>query len=56
VHSSGNATQAHQSATLHGYSVAFWWSAGFFAIGAVLTLFMLESGNPVYESELAPAS
>src|SRR5665213_1957161 len=56
VHSSGNATLAHQSATLHGYSVAFWWSAGFFAIGAVLSLFVLESGNPVYESELAPAS
>jgi len=56
VHASGTSTQAHQSATLHGYSVAFWWSAGFFAIGAVLTLFMLESGNPVYESELAPAS
>jgi predicted MFS family arabinose efflux permease len=56
VHASGTSTQAHQSATLHGYSVAFWWSAGFFAIGAVLTLFMLESGNPVYESEFAPAS
>jgi EmrB/QacA subfamily drug resistance transporter len=45
-----------RSATLHGYSVAFWWSAGFFALGAVITLFMLESGTPVYESELAPAT
>ncbi len=32
------------TATLHGYAVAFWWAAGFFALGAVLTFFMLESG------------
>jgi len=35
------------TATLHGYAVAFWWAAGFFALGAVVTFFMLESGVPV---------
>jgi EmrB/QacA subfamily drug resistance transporter len=56
ANATGPAAAAHQSATLHGFSVAFWWSAGFFALGAVLTLFMLESGTPVYEGELATAS
>ena len=50
----GNVAQAQRNATLHGFSVAFWWSAGFFAVGSLLTLFLLESGTPVYESELAP--
>lgn len=31
-------------ATLHGNAVAFWWAAGIFAVGAVITLFTLESG------------
>jgi len=44
------------AATLHGFSVAFWWAAGFFAVGALLSLFMLESGNPVAAGDLAPAT
>jgi MFS family permease len=56
ANATGPAVAAHRNATLHGFSVAFWWSAAFFAVGAVLTLFMLESGTPVYESELAPAT
>jgi hypothetical protein len=35
--------------------VAFWWSAGIFAVGAVLSLFMLESGVPAGPNDLAPA-
>ncbi len=31
-------------AVVHGYSVAFWWAALFFGLGAVISLFMLESG------------
>ncbi len=31
-------------AIVHGYSVAFWWAAVFFGLGAVISLFMLESG------------
>ena len=42
------------AATLHGYSVAFWWAAGFFGLGTMLTLFMLESGAPADEPALAP--
>lgn len=41
-------------ATLHGYTVAFWWAAGFFAVGAVLTFALLESGVPELEAELVP--
>ena len=32
------------TATIHGYTVAFWWAAAFFAAGALITFFMLESG------------
>jgi hypothetical protein len=35
------------TATLHGYAVAFWWAAGFFAAGAILTFALLESGVTV---------
>jgi hypothetical protein len=31
-------------AIVHGYSVAFWWAALFFGLGAIISLFMLESG------------
>ncbi len=41
-------------ATLHGYTVAFWWAAGFFGVGAVLTFALLESGVPELEGELVP--
>jgi EmrB/QacA subfamily drug resistance transporter len=34
------------TATQHGYTVAFWWAAGIFAFGAILTFFMLENGAP----------
>jgi MFS family permease len=42
------------AATLHGYAVAFWWAAGFFGVGAVLTFFLLESGVPDFEGDLVP--
>ena len=35
------------TATLHGYAVAFWWAAGFFAAGAIVTFLLLESGVSV---------
>jgi EmrB/QacA subfamily drug resistance transporter len=41
-------------ATLHGYSVAYWWAAGFFGLGAILSFFLLESGVPELEGELVP--
>ena len=45
---------AQIDATLHGYTVAFWWAAGFFGVGAVLTFALLESGVPELEGELVP--
>jgi EmrB/QacA subfamily drug resistance transporter len=42
------------AATLHGYAVAFWWAAGFFGVGAVVTFVLLESGVPHYEGDLVP--
>lgn len=41
-------------ATLHGDAIAFWWAAGFFGAGAVLTFLMLESGVPEFEGDLVP--
>ena len=31
-------------AAVHGYTVAFWWSAAIFAVGAVATALLLSSG------------
>jgi EmrB/QacA subfamily drug resistance transporter len=42
------------AATIHGYSVAFWWAAGFFGVGALVTFFLLESGVPELEGDLVP--
>jgi EmrB/QacA subfamily drug resistance transporter len=42
------------NATIHGYVVAFWWAAGFFGLGAVLTFALLESGVPELEGDLVP--
>jgi EmrB/QacA subfamily drug resistance transporter len=39
-------------AILHGYSMAFWWCAIFFGLGAIATMVLLESGVPELESEL----
>ncbi len=41
-------------ATIHGYTVAFWWAAGFFGVGALVTFFLLESGVPEFEADLVP--
>ena len=41
-------------ATIHGDAVAFWWSAGFFGVGALVTFALLESGVPELEGDLVP--
>jgi len=41
-------------AVLHGYSMAFWWIAGFFGAGAVLTFGLLESGVPGLDMDVVP--
>jgi len=32
------------AATIHGYTVAFWWAAGFLAVGLLVALFVLPAG------------
>ncbi|MFC8143344.1 MFS transporter [Streptomyces paradoxus] len=41
-------------ATLESYTTAFWWSAGFFAAGAVITLVLHRRGVPEQDAEAAP--
>ncbi|MFF7155654.1 DHA2 family efflux MFS transporter permease subunit [Streptomyces sp. NPDC008139] len=33
-------------AQLHSYSTAYWWAAGFFAVGTVVTAFLYRRGKP----------
>lgn len=55
-HTVSRSSAAATAATLHGYSIAFWWAGGFFALGAVLTFFMLESEVGADEAELEPVA
>jgi hypothetical protein len=52
---STSGSRATTVAYLHGYSVAFWWSAGFFGLGTIITLFLLESGATQSEPALLSA-
>jgi EmrB/QacA subfamily drug resistance transporter len=56
AHAKGSVVSASRAATLHGFSVAFWWAAGFFGAGAIISLLMLESGTLAPESDLAPVA
>jgi hypothetical protein len=42
-------------ALVHGYTTAFWWSAGIFAVGAVICGALLRSGPLAQPGTLAPA-
>ncbi|WP_433893481.1 MFS transporter [Streptomyces sp. CA-111067] len=44
--SHGTSKAAQAQSQLHSYSTAYWWSAGLFAIGAVITLVMYRKGRP----------
>jgi len=46
AHSGLPAKLIHAHAQLHSYSTAYWWSAGFFAVGTVLAVLMFRSGRP----------
>jgi EmrB/QacA subfamily drug resistance transporter len=39
-----------QLAAVHSYVIAFWWSAGIFALGAVLTAVLLRPGVPDFNA------
>ena len=51
---SGAALTVARQATLHGYAVAFWWAAGSFGLGAVLSFLLLESGAVLDEEAPEP--
>jgi hypothetical protein len=42
-------------AAVHGYTVAFWWSAGIFCVGAAVAGVLLRPGVAVAAAEAAPA-
>ncbi|MBB4660807.1 MFS transporter [Conexibacter arvalis] len=50
-----NGPQAIAEAAVHGYTTAFWWSAGIFAVGAVLAALMLKPGVKEADPDAAPA-
>jgi EmrB/QacA subfamily drug resistance transporter len=41
-------------AALHGYSTAYWWSAGFFALGLAVSFLLYRRGVPQADPDAAP--
>ncbi|MFJ6080228.1 MFS transporter [Streptomyces sp. NPDC092369] len=41
-------------ATIESYTTAFWWSAGMFAVGAVITFLLFRRGVPQQDENAAP--
>ncbi len=41
-------------AALESYSTAYWWSAGFFAAGALITVLLYRRGVPAVDADAAP--
>jgi EmrB/QacA subfamily drug resistance transporter len=41
-------------AALESYSAAYWWSAGFFAVGALITALLYRRGIPAVDADAAP--
>ncbi|MDQ0584977.1 MFS transporter [Streptomyces rishiriensis] len=41
-------------ATIESYTTAFWWSAGFFAAGAVIAFLLFRRGVPEQDADAAP--
>jgi EmrB/QacA subfamily drug resistance transporter len=40
-------------AALHSYSTAYWWAAGFFVIGLVISLLLYRKGSPMRQMQAA---
>jgi EmrB/QacA subfamily drug resistance transporter len=51
----GPSRQVLAAASVHGYTTAFWWSAGIFLLGAVLTSLLLRSGAQELHAAAEPA-
>ncbi|HEV7585314.1 MAG TPA: MFS transporter [Solirubrobacteraceae bacterium] len=43
------------AAAVHGYTTAFWWTAGIFSLGALLTSVLLRSGAQEHDPAAVPA-
>jgi EmrB/QacA subfamily drug resistance transporter len=56
--SHATAPQAQAQAAVHSYATAYWWSAGFFALGALLTVFLFrrKSAEHLDATEAVPDS
>ena len=48
-------TSTLATAAVHGYTTAFWWAAGIFFFGAIVTSLLLRSGAQGREPAAAPA-
>jgi MFS family permease len=56
VASHGGATPSTlASSAVHGYTTAFWWAAGIFFLGALLTSVLLRSGAQEHDPAAVPA-
>ena len=51
----GHTPAAVAQATMHGYTTAFWWSAGIFLLGAVVCGLILPSGTHALDPAAEPA-
>lgn len=54
--SAGAQGAVQAAAAVHGYTTAFWWTAGIFAAGAIVCGTLLRRGPPVRQAEAAPAA
>jgi hypothetical protein len=43
-------------AAVHSYTVSFWWAAGIFVVGALISAMMLRPDVPQYSEDAAPAA
>jgi hypothetical protein len=46
---------APAAAAVHGFTTAFWWAAGIFAVGAIVSATVLRSGAPQVALQPEPA-
>jgi EmrB/QacA subfamily drug resistance transporter len=52
VHVSSHATA--QAAQVHGYSIAFWWSAAILGAGAIISALLFRPGHPALQTTAEP--
>ena len=50
-----NSAMAQAEAAVHGYSVAFWWSAGIFLVAAIACGFIITSKIPEHDPDVPRA-